>query len=673
MMKRLLSIICFCLVTLLLSGVPAHAESIFKTSAEQEIFQEAMNAHYIVARGEAEKLLAKDPDALGALYALGYVFWLGEGNHLRAMQYFKKLLSKFEEKYCDPETGIPTGGELQSWHQRIMNDLADIYAELDDREKEVALYERLAKLYHTRLAMSAVWGLLKLDRFEEAESISREALSDSFWAGTAHNNLTAIYDAQHLHLKSYEASLRSVEYSNEKSRVVLLNHARSLALFLRLEEATTFLLKSQSAPDHDSVSSPLVDLAGVYLVDGAWQLAISALARGRKAPVKKNHVIYTEMANRLETAEILYAMGFGERAWEFMKTVVDAPGRMSFNSLLKEQMDLASLVMFYAITQDALRRVDEALNAYLVTEPFWLFKSDVRKRVRELRKDREDKAGRLWSTNQKIFKKALDPRSVKSFLIPFYAISPIWECSVVDSFGRQTAEFFIRYEESILNEDERVQMRTMFDVIRAYIAWRSGDLEDARDKIAIAKEHLKPKMKLVENQVRLMEADVAERSGDSKQAFALMEKVHQEFPAVFRHFDVKLPVIFDSKMVGSGNPEISQAYEILSKSSRFVVREGAPFKIIADQVDKMLELCLTSSMGGLIACSSVDIKDYDVSPEETPHVAEIVNNFYHVAFAPRVDASQSGLNSLDGTPLQMSADQALEQLLGAPKLETEEE
>ena len=87
----------------------------------------------------------------------------------------------------------------------------------------------------------------------------------------------------------------------------------------------------------------------------------------------------------------------------------------------------------------------------------------------------------------------------------------------------------------------------------------------------------------------------------------------------------------------------------------------------------MLELCLTSSMGGLIACSSVDIKDYDVSPEETPHVAEIVNNFYHVAFAPRVDASQSGLNSLDGTPLQMSADQALEQLLGAPKLETEEE
>ncbi|MBQ8035949.1 MAG: tetratricopeptide repeat protein [Proteobacteria bacterium] len=673
-MKRILSIICLCLSAVLFSGVSSYAQDIFfSTAHEKNAFQEATNGHYIAARNEAEKILKEDPDSLGALYALGYVFWLGEGNHLRAMQYFKKLLEEFEDKYCDAQTGIPEGGELQSWHQRIMNDLADVYAELDDRGKEVAVYERLARLYHTRLAMSAVWGLMKLDRFEEAEEISREALNDSFWADTAHNNLTAIYDAMHEHTRAFEASQRSVEFTNEKSRVVLLNHARSLALFLRLDEAIEYYLKSQSAPEHDSVSSPLVDLAPVYLLNGEWQRAISALAKGRKLPVKKNHEIYTEMANRLVTSEILYAMGFGERSWEFMKTVVDAPGRMSFNSILQEQMDLASLVMFYAITEDAIRRADEALDAYLVTEPFWLFKSEVRRRVRELRKDRDDKVSRQWSTNQKIFKKALDPRSIKSFLIPFYAFSPLFECKVVDALGRQTTELFVRYEESNLTEDERAQMRTMFDVIRAYIAWRSGDLADARGKVEIAQQSLKPRMKLIESQVRLMAADIADRSGNTEEAFKLYPQVYQDYPAVFRQFDVKLPVVFDESLTKSGSDEIDRAYKILSKSSRFEAREGAPFRITAEYVDKLPMLCLSSAMGGLYACSSVDSKDYDISPEATPHVAEIVNSFYHKAFAPLVDVSQAELNSLDGSPVQMSADQALEKILGAPKVDREQE
>ena len=671
--RRILSLICFCIALVLASGMDARAEvAIFKDAQEQEVFQEVLNGHYITARGEAEKLLEKDPDSLGGLYTLGYVFWLGEGNHLRAMQYFKKLLDKFEARYCDPVTGIPSGGELQSWHQRIMNDLADVYSELDDRKKEIEVYERIASLYHTNLAMSAVWGLLKLDRFEEAEAISREALSDSFWAGTAHNNLTAIADARHMHQEAYERSERSVAFSNEKSRVVLLNHARSLALFLRLDEAVEFYLKSQRAPDHDSVSSPLVDLSGIYLLDGAWQRSISSLAQGRKLPVKKNHVIYTEMENRMMTAEILYAMGFSERSWEFMKTVVEAPGRMSFNSILKEQMDLAVLVMFYAITADAIQRVDEALSAYLVTEPFWLFKPDVRRRVRELRKDRNDKVRRLWSTNQKIFKQALEPKSIKSFLIPFYAISPLWECSVVDALGRETTEFFIKYEEGLLNDNEREQMGTMFDVIRAYIAWRSGDLQDASAKISIALKALKPRMKLIESQLWLMEADVLDRTGDTKGSFALMEKVYQAFPAVFRHFDVPLPVEFDDSMKHSDIEAVKQAYQILSKSDRFKVQEGAPFHIMTEQMDKMIVIGLTSSMGGLYACSSADMKDYDGHPDEVPHVAEIVNSFYHKAFSPKVDVSQAELNSLDGSPIQMSADEALEQLLGAPKVATEE-
>ena len=79
--------------------------------------------------------------------------------------------------------------------------------------------------------------------------------------------------------------------------------------------------------------------------------------------------------------------------------------------------------------------------------------------------------------------------------------------------------------------------------------------------------------------------------------------------------------------------------------------------------DKMIQFCLSSSLGQRLACSSVDPKDYGGDPEKTPHIAEMINNFYHMAFAPMVDLSQQDLNSLDGSPVQATADQALDKLL----------
>ena len=68
-------------------------------------------------------------------------------------------------------------------------------------------------------------------------------------------------------------------------------------------------------------------------------------------------------------------------------------------------------------------------------------------------------------------------------------------------------------------------------------------------------------------------------------------------------------------------------------------------------------------MGTRYACSSTNENDYDVPANQPIPTPLIADNFYHVAFAPKVDLSQADLHSLDGSPVQVTADQALEKLM----------
>ena len=662
MIKRITFVIC--LIVALMAGSWSYAANPIFTAAEDEAFTEVTNGHYIKARQLAEKLLEQDADAIGGNYVMAYVFWEGEGNLTRAMQMLKKTVKLFEAKYC-PDGEVPKSAELQSWHQRFLRDMAQIYAELDQRKEEIEVHERIADLYHTPLSISAVWPLLKLDRFDEAREIAERTLNDKddFFSEIAYNDLTAIADAQHDHLGAFRAGQRSVEYTGGKSCVILINHARSYMIFLDLEKAVEYIMRADAAKNHDCVTDPISEISDIYTLDGAWARAISAIQTVKKRHVEKRLVVQVEKRQRTLLARLLYAMGFSERAWPLMKTVVDAHGRLGYDSLLKEQLELANAVDFFAISNDALKRMDERIDAWKSIEPFWLFKSSVRSQVRELMKQRNEISQKLWSTHQKAYKQSLNPKNLKSFLVPFYVLSPLDSFAVVDLLGRRTTEFLIDYQESLLQQEVLDAMHPVFDLLRGYIAWRDGDLDGAIEWINRFDSAPRKRTGLLVNQGRMIRADVLRQQDRLEDSWQLLIQVYQAYPALFRQFDVKLPVTFDESLTNTDDDELEDAYKALKSSPRFDIIEGAPFVISGERLDKMIQICLASQFGVRYACTSIDPKNYSGDPETPPATPDIVDNFYHVAFSPMVDLSQSDLHSLDGSPVQVSADTALEGIL----------
>lgn len=654
----------------------AQAQS-FMTESERDAMADISAGKYITARNKAEALLRESPDSPGANFVMGQVFWEGEGNLLRAMVLMKKAISLFEEKYCQTEDGRPALADNRTWHQRMMLDLAQIYAELDDRPMELATRQRIADLYmNGNLGEDALWALMKLGEFDRATEIAHATLRDatmSAWAGAAYNDLTAISDAQHKHTESYEASVRSVEFHGGKSCVVLMNHGRSLSFMLRFDEAVEYYLKATKAPGKDCTSEPpYFDLSSVYLLDGAWQKAVSAILNARKFPGEPRFAPAREAQTRAKTADVFFAMGFPEKAWVLFKTVVEAPMRLGYNSLLKDQLDLANAVVYLAISQDYLRRLDEHIGAWTSFgfmhrfdglskfDVFGLFASDDSRRVYELMRTRDDVRRRLWSTHQGIFKKCLNEKNLMSFIIPMYVIPPQYHYALVDAIGLRTAEFLVDFQESILTPQERDTLTPVFAHFRAYVAWRSGQDDAALSQLDAFDQTVRPRMTLLAQQARLMRADILMRRGEPSRAFDEMVQVYTAFPSAFRHFDVRLPVNFEAN---AQNAHVAKALDILRDSPRLQETDAAPFVVSVTAEGETVQICLSSRLGQRYACSSTDGKDYDISDTHTIPIPEVVNHFYHAAFAPRVDLSQADLHSLDGSPTTVTADEALQDLL----------
>ena len=642
----------------LLSCRCAWSEDIFQNRGEEELLREVNGGHYIKTRPQIEEILRTDANSISANYMMGIVFWNGEGNLHRAVQYVKKALQLFEAKYCDNEAHIPQSGELVSWHQRLYSDLANIYGELDMRELEYDVRVKLAELYHAKLAEDSVWCLIKLRRFDEAETISTNTIAESsLWASKAYNDLMTLEDARNRYTASYRMSVRSVEYHAGKSCVILMNHANALVNLMRFEEGIQYYLKAAAIGDGCHNNHPLSGLSLTYLFDGQWQKSISAISRLVKRKVDRRHAVQTEMVERAELAGILYTMGFAERAQELMYTVVNAPSRLGHNSGDKGQHDMANRTEYFAILHDASLRAKEALDAYTTLEPLWFWDEKLRTRVKEILEKYVESQRRLWSNNQKLFKDVLVRRNRMGFVVPNVVLSIHMLPSVVDSLGLRAAEFLIEEQIHDLDPEDYEAMKSSFTYMKAYIAWRDGDRAKLREYIDRYRLERVPHVKLVDLEIDLMDADLMMQEGNRSGAYEMFSKVYVDYPSVFRSRDVRLPVRLDESLPHG-------VRDVLQNSPRFEALDDAPFVLSAERRDDgFLVLCIASTMGQRYACSSVNPMDYPHIVEGVPHDAEVIHNFLHIAFTPRIDMSQTDIHSLNGSTTMRTADEALADLL----------
>jgi hypothetical protein len=143
-------------------------------------------------------------------------------------------------------------------------------------------------------------------------------------------------------------------------------------------------------------------------------------------------------------------------------------------------------------------------------------------------------------------------------------------------------------------------------------------------------------------------AEALRRRDDVEGSRADLELVMRQWPGALRLVGVPLPV----SIAHDGSALASDAASRLARSTRFTVTTDAPFRIQVDAAGDVPLVCLTNRSGARITCTRKDTVD------------DTLDAFQLEAFSQKVSLTDTDLRSLDGSPVRVSADEALRRALG---------
>jgi hypothetical protein len=143
------------------------------------------------------------------------------------------------------------------------------------------------------------------------------------------------------------------------------------------------------------------------------------------------------------------------------------------------------------------------------------------------------------------------------------------------------------------------------------------------------------------------QADALRRLRGNDEAKQAYHEVLHKFPSVLRILDVPVPV----QVNVSGGEAARDAAARLQRSSRFV--PGGPFQLNVDDRNGAIQICLTDKGGFQYACGGAEDKDKKMD------VLAAVDGFHLAVFSPKTSLAQADLNSLDGSPVRVNADDLL--------------
>ena len=634
--------------------------SIPMSSDEEEAYQLASQEKFIKARTVAEKVLDQNKDSIMAHYVMALVFHNGEGDLLRALREYKKTLQLFEARYFT-QNEPPQAYDLQALHLQLHRESAFLYAELDQRQNQLDVYDRIKDLYGKPWGVDASWALMKLGRYEEAIAIDRAAINgeDRFARSTAYNDLSAIEDSQHHYLGANEMGARALEFTRGKDCVILINQARNEMYFIRSEVASELVQRALKTKDNSCPTPPALDAVDPYLMRGEFQKAISAMKQARQTPITKRMRVQTEMAVRTTLSAMLMSLGFSDKAKTLMKTVINAPGRMGYNSISIEHQILTNNILYYEILKVDIERLKNKIVLYKYGHPGWLFDSEKRKEVRKMYSELDEMRREKWTATQKAIRAMLNPDNIRSLVVPYYVLSPLFYDAIVELAGRGTMRSIIKIERENITEEEINLFEPAWQSVEGYILWREGKYEKALEALSRADARFTRDQFLMTMLNYAVRGACFAEMGKYSEAYDAFRRVMRDYPVVMPQYGIRLPVTLSDSIVSALRPmaETVMALDV------FEQREDSPFVIDARREGDWLVMCLNEKGGTRIACSSVIPKEYGLGDGEIAEDWMVMNQFVRTVFQTRVDLSQADLHSLDGSPIRTSAREALDGLV----------
>ena len=157
--------------------------------------------------------------------------------------------------------------------------------------------------------------------------------------------------------------------------------------------------------------------------------------------------------------------------------------------------------------------------------------------------------------------------------------------------------------------------------------------------------------------VRAWLADSYRQQGRLDEASTHYHQVLDFYPTVLRHLKIPVPVTF---LANGGRTE--EIRSRLEGSPRLVETSQASFTVRIEDDGTAPRICLEGQK--LYGCTRSASPDEEADDDP---LAASIDRFHDQVFAPRIELTQSDINSLDGRAVRGDAKGAIDALLGKKK------
>lgn len=612
---------------------PLHAQGGWSMPPKMDEAWSALRAEkYVRARTLAEELLKANPDGFEGWFILGIVYVDGDGNLPRAQYCLSRARTIMEKQWRLP-------GHDGPWntHAILLLYLARVAQRMDDYEGQVRCLQEHDLHYLPHRNAQYGWPLMKLGRIDEArERLNMAVASDNLDERImATNTLAAIEFELDNYEKAHQITLDLLEQIrtngwNEHGPVLYCNAGEHAIGLGRFDEAERHLLEGTRHFDRHEAGSPWQSLALLYAQSGRLPEAVSAVRKMHEWSHACDPALAQQRWNEEQrtTAVVLLAAGYEEAALAVMDRIVDRPDRRGYTSTQIDQSEI-SLTVIYSEVLDRYRQ-------HLREKASWCGFKDWLLLLAESRAVET----RLWMASSRAASLLVSHDRLSWGLRPYAPNNevPEWmQHRLVDILGAGVAQ--VELERLLARAGPRGPRE------RPYLLLMKGEAELERGSREAALVSLREAYRgLPEIQVMMRARALAltgralEENGDSQGAATQYRMVLDRDPTLLRALDIALPVTVEA----DADVASQEAARLLRKSPRF--RAGDAFSVTVRGEGGTLAAALQSREGTVFARASVPVGTDPVAAARA-----LCQEFHRLAFAPRIDLSQTDINSLDGS------------------------
>lgn len=636
-LRFLLVLLCGCFLWLPLGAQEAPLDA---TMEEQQALLAIEQRKYVQLRELAQKMLESEAtkDRVSTYFFMGYVLHHAEGDLPRSRWYLERALSRFKQEYGDP----PRPRSPWGWQQRALWELAMVTGEMDLYQEQIKVWDRVGEMFRHQygfvppvLESFYSWPLMKLGREAEArERLNKAASMGKDEATTVQvlNSLGALEmetDHPQACYQAFQQLVQEVRRNGWQMTVVYLRNAgEAAACLLKFDEAERLYLEGTEYFDPGSFSNPWWDLSSLYLSQGRFPEAVSALKKCHRWTFDSEPFLAQQSwaANQQLTCQILLQLGMTEHALRIAEGFVDRPDRKGGDSVQRDQWEAANRIIYREACLARRYALQEAM-AWSRGKEWW-----------KLLWKQRDLAWQAYLKGQQAAASLVSHGRILSCLRYTYAPGTVLipnyvRLELVTLLGPGTTLAALDQLESKNFENLRLEL-PYFKSIRFEALARSGRRHEALELLPQVLAELPASEVLLRNRVLARAAQMYVSAGMEDQALPILQQIMQKSPGMLRNLQVALPV----RYAHDGTSVAQSVVAMCRKSPRF--RDAR--KAFTVEVNDSSARLLGPDQSVL---AQVDMPKLEKGQQADSVLTEAIHDRF---FAAPIDMSQLDVSSLDG-------------------------